>query len=152
VTAELEASAKAIVDASLYMVLATADRSGRPWATPVYFAHHGYREFVWVSQPRRRHSENIEARPEVGIVIFDSSVPISTGQGVYIEATAEQVTGDARIDPLAVFSERTLSHGGGAFTIADVEPPAALRLYRAVAVEQFILDDNDDRLPISLSP
>jgi hypothetical protein len=31
-----------------------------------------------------------------------------------------------------------------------VEPPAALRLYRAVAVEQFILDEHDHRLPISL--
>jgi hypothetical protein len=147
---DLEAAARAIIDASLYMVLATADRSGRPWASPVYFAPNGYREFLWVSRPGRRHSVNIEERPEVGIVIFDSSVPISTGQAVYVAATAEQVTGDARREPLAAYSERALSHGGSAFTTADVESPAALRLYRAVAVEQFILDENDDRLPISL--
>jgi Pyridoxamine 5'-phosphate oxidase len=147
---DLEAAARAIIDSSLYMVLATADRSGRPWASPVYFAPNGYREFLWVSQPGRRHSVNIEERPDVGIVIFDSSVPISTGQAVYVAATAEQVTGDARVEPLAVYSERALSHGGSAFTTADVESPAALRLYRAVAAEQFILDENDDRLPIGL--
>jgi pyridoxine/pyridoxamine 5'-phosphate oxidase len=142
------AEARAIVDASLYMVLATADSEGRPWASPVYFAQRGYREFVWVSKPGARHSVNIEERPEVGIVIFDSSVPIGTGQGVYVSATAEQVTGTEREEPLAVFSERSLSHGGREFTTADVEPPAPLRLYRAVAVEQFVLDKHDFRLPM----
>ena len=147
---DLEAAARAIIDSSLYMVLATADRTGRPWASPVYFAPDGYRAFVWVSKPGARHSVNIEERAEVGIVIFDSSVPISSGEGVYVSATAEQVTGDARAEPLAVFSDRSLAHGGRAFTMADVEAPAALRLYRAVAVERFILDEHDQRLPISL--
>jgi uncharacterized protein YhbP (UPF0306 family) len=143
-------AARTIIDASLYMVLATADQSGRPWATPVYYAHRGYRELLWVSEPAAKHSQNIAARAEVGIVIFDSSVPISTGQGVYMEGTAEQLTGADRLDPLAVYSERALAHGGRQFTTAEVEPPAALRLYRAVAAEQFVLDENDDRVPISL--
>jgi Pyridoxamine 5'-phosphate oxidase len=146
----MTADFEAIVDAGLYMVLATADRAGQPWATPVYFAHDAYREFVWVSKPGARHSRNIEGRTEVGIVIFDSSVPIGTGQGAYVEARAEQVTGDARADPLAVFSGRSLSHGGREFTTADVEAPAALRLYRAVAVAQYLLDEHDERIPISL--
>jgi nitroimidazol reductase NimA-like FMN-containing flavoprotein (pyridoxamine 5'-phosphate oxidase superfamily) len=145
---DLAAEARAIVDASLYMVLATADREGRPWASPVYFAPRGYREFFWVSKPGARHSLNIEERPEVGIVIFDSSVPIATGKGVYLSATAEQLTGTERDEPLAVFSRRTLSHGGREWTTADVEAPGAVRLYRAVASEQFILDENDFRLPM----
>src|SRR5262245_4819886 len=37
--------ARKIVDASLYMVIATADLSGQPWASPVYFAHRDYRDF-----------------------------------------------------------------------------------------------------------
>ncbi len=28
-----------IIEASRYLVLATADTAGRPWSTPVYFAH-----------------------------------------------------------------------------------------------------------------
>jgi Pyridoxamine 5'-phosphate oxidase len=39
------AVARRIVDANLYMVLATADATGRPWASPVYFANSGYDEF-----------------------------------------------------------------------------------------------------------
>jgi hypothetical protein len=41
-----------------------------------------YREFFWVSSPDSTHSRNLAGRPDVSIVIFDSSVPISTGQGV----------------------------------------------------------------------
>jgi nitroimidazol reductase NimA-like FMN-containing flavoprotein (pyridoxamine 5'-phosphate oxidase superfamily) len=57
------AIARAIIDAGLYMVLGTADASGRPWVSPVYYAPNGYREFVWVSAPDSTHSRNIGARP-----------------------------------------------------------------------------------------
>ena len=69
---ELAAFAKTIIDANRYMAIGTADESGQPWVTPVWFAHEGYREFVWVSKPGAQHSRNIAARPQVAIVIFDS--------------------------------------------------------------------------------
>jgi pyridoxine/pyridoxamine 5'-phosphate oxidase len=133
------AVARQIIDANLYMVLATADASGRPWATPVYFANAGYDEFFWVSSPERKHSRNIAARPQVGIVVFDSSVPIGTGQGVYMEAVAEEVTGAELERGIEVFSRRSLATGGGAWTPGDVQGAAGLRLYRATASEHSIL-------------
>ena len=84
------AHGREIVDANLYMVLGTADAQRRPWATPVYFAPVEYREFLWVSRPGATHSRNIEARSEISIVIFDSTVPINTGRAVYVSATAAQ--------------------------------------------------------------
>jgi hypothetical protein len=90
---DLAARGRAIVDANLYMVLATADEAGRPWATPVYFAPSAYRDFFWVSEPDARHSRNLAARADVSIVIFDSTVPISTGQAVYMSATARSSPG-----------------------------------------------------------
>src|SRR5688572_12907563 len=80
--ADPAAWARAIIDSSSYMVLGTADEAGLPWATPVWFAHVGYGEFIWVSRTDVRHSLNIALRPQISIVIFDSSVPIGTGQGV----------------------------------------------------------------------
>jgi general stress protein 26 len=77
-----------IVEASRYLVLATADASGRPWSSPVYFAHIGFAEFYWVSSPEATHSVNIAMRPEVGIVVFDAQVAIGAGQGVYMSAAA----------------------------------------------------------------
>jgi pyridoxamine 5'-phosphate oxidase-like protein len=137
------ATARAIVDANLYMVLGTADERGRPWVSPVYFAHVDYREFLWVSRPETLHSHNLVARPQVSLVIFDSSVPIGTGQGVYMAATAAEVTGDARLAMADVFSRRSLGHGGGRLALEDIEPPAELRLYRAVAAAHFVLGSID---------
>ena len=57
--------AHGIMDAILYMVLATADATGRPWASPVYFASEDYTEFYWVSSPEVTHSRNLAARSEV---------------------------------------------------------------------------------------
>jgi uncharacterized protein YhbP (UPF0306 family) len=146
---DLSAHFRTVIDANLYMTLGTADETGSPWATPVYFAHTNYREFVWVSKTGARHSRNIAARPQVGIVVFDSHAPISTGGGVYMAATAEQLLGDDREAALAVFSERTMSHGGEPFGVADVEPPSEVRLYRAIATEHWVLDDRDYRRAVS---
>src|SRR5215211_3043194 len=68
--------AREIIDANRYMTLATADGDGRPWASPVWYAHQGYTDLYWVSRPEARHSRNLAVRPEVGIVIFDSTVPV----------------------------------------------------------------------------
>lgn len=65
-----------IIEASRYLVLATADATGRPWSSPVYFAHIGCTEFFWVSSPEAAHSVNIAVRPEVGIAVFDSHAPL----------------------------------------------------------------------------
>ena len=66
----------------------------------------------------------------MSIVIFDSSVPIDSGQAVYMSGTAREVD-DARLEELVeVFSRRSLGHGGGPFAVDDVRPPARLRLYR----------------------
>lgn len=144
------AAARAIIDANLYMVLGTADHGGRPWVSPVYYAPAAYREFFWVSSPETRHSRNLGERRELGIVIFDSSVPISTGRGVYMSAVADELAGDERLQGIDVFSRRSLSHGGHEWTLSDVEPPARLRLYRATALEHYFLGGDDRRVPVTV--
>jgi uncharacterized protein YhbP (UPF0306 family) len=144
------AIAKAIIDANLYMVLGTADEDGDPWVSPVYYARVDYREFLWVSRPETLHSLNLVARPQISIVIFDSSVPIGSGQGVYMAATAEEVTGDARIAAMDVFSGRSLGHGGREWTLDDVDPPAEFRLYRATAAAHYVLGSIDRLVAVDL--
>ena len=147
---DLAARGRAIVDANLYMALATADASGRPWVSPVYFAPIGYRDLLWVSRPERRHSQNLAARETVSIAIFDSSVAIGTGQAVYMTATAREVADDELEECVDVFSRRSLEHGGGPFAAAGVRAPAPLRLYLATASEQWVLDSGDNRVPVTL--
>ena len=144
------AIAREIIDANLYMVLATADDAGLPWATPVYYAPAAYREFLWVSSPDAVHSRNLHARREVGIVIFDSTAPIYTGQAVYMSAVARELDGEERAAGIAVFSRRSLEDHGPECTVNDVQPPAGLRLYRASAVELYVLGEGDRRVPVDL--
>ena len=147
---ELEAAAKAIIDGNRYMTLGTADQTGRPWVSPVWYAPDGYREFFWASYPDARHSRNIAARPEIAIVIFDSRAAVGSGQGVYMSAIAEQVS-DAELERrMGIFSLRSVLQGDRPWTQADVQPPASLRLYCANVSEQFVLDTVDRRIPISL--
>jgi hypothetical protein len=105
--------ARAILDAGKYVVLATADADGVPWASPVWFAKDDYRELYWVSYPGARHSQNIAVRPEVALVVFDPTVPPGTGQAVYMTATAEQLTDAAAIEHgISIFSRESLRQGG----------------------------------------
>jgi uncharacterized protein YhbP (UPF0306 family) len=144
---ERTALAREIIDANLYMTLATADADGRPWASPVYYAVAGYREFVWVSDPQTTHSRNLAARPQIAIVIFDSTQPINTGRGVYMDALAERVAEEDVDRALELFSERSVRHGGEVWTRGHLEP---LRLYRATASGHSLLQPGVPRSAVTL--
>jgi hypothetical protein len=88
----------------------------------------------------------------VSIVIFDSTVPISTGQAVYMSAVAKQLGPTDLMDGIRVFSERSTDHGARPWTLDDVTAPARHRLYRAVASEHFVLGEQDERLPVTSLP
>ena len=77
-----------------FMVLGTVDPSGRPRVSPVWFSLVDHRDAYWLSSPTAHHSRNIEARPEISIVVFDSSADPHTGQAVYLEANAGRVPDD----------------------------------------------------------
>lgn len=143
-----------IIEASRYLVLATADAAGRPWSSPVYFAHIGYAEFFWVSSPDATHSRNIAVRPEVGIVVFDSQAAIGTGQGVYMTAVAKLLEDGETAQGIEAFSRRSVAHGGSELTSADVRPDVGLRLYQATADSHWILANDgrpDHRIPVPIT-
>jgi pyridoxine/pyridoxamine 5'-phosphate oxidase len=147
---DLAASAREIIDSNEYMTLATADEDGSPWASPVWFAHESHLRFVWVSKPEARHSRNLATRPQAGIVIFDSTVPMGAGQAVYVEAVAEQLEDDQAERYVEVFSRRSQERCGRHWTMDDIRTSAPLRLYLASASAQFVLGPGDERIPVSL--
>ena len=145
------AGARAVIDANHYMTLGTADDSGHPWVTPVWFAPADYREFFWVSSPAARHSRNIAIRPDVSIVIFDSQVPVGSAAAVYMTAVAHELTGAAQERGLEVFARESEAQGLSVWGMANVTAPARHRLYRAAVTEQWVLDPHDERLPVTLA-
>jgi nitroimidazol reductase NimA-like FMN-containing flavoprotein (pyridoxamine 5'-phosphate oxidase superfamily) len=148
-TEDLEAIARQVIDANQFMTIATADDLGVPWASPVWYAPVGYREFLWVSAPESRHSRNIAARPQVAIVIFDSH---ETGgwKSVYISATASEVPAAEVEQGLASYNRKSLECGFREWTPDDVRAPAKHRLFRASASEHFVLSPRDERIAVSL--
>jgi nitroimidazol reductase NimA-like FMN-containing flavoprotein (pyridoxamine 5'-phosphate oxidase superfamily) len=145
---ELRAIATSIVDANRFMTLATADADGTPWASPVWYAPSGHREFYWASSPDAQHSRNLRVRPALAIVIFDSH---RTGgwNALYLSATGEEL--EDVDDGIELYSRRSEEQGFGPWTRDRVLPPARHRLYRATASQHFVLDPHDERLPVSLS-
>jgi hypothetical protein len=141
---------RTIIDSNQYLTLATTDLDGRPWVTPVWFADDGPGRFLWVSRPEARHSRNLRSRPDVALVVFDSTVAIGTGQGLYAEGRAAEM---AEVDvPAGIerFSARSLAMGGVGWSDADVTGDAPFRLYAAVVSSAWMLDGHDHRVEVDL--
>jgi nitroimidazol reductase NimA-like FMN-containing flavoprotein (pyridoxamine 5'-phosphate oxidase superfamily) len=140
--AELEAMVKRIIDGNRYMTIATIDDDGRPWATPVYFSPGGYREMYWISSPETKHSRNIATRPDVSIVVFDSSVAIGGAEACYMQARAEEVAEPTEDQCAIAFRPRF--EGVKSFGPNDLRASAKLRLYRASVSRFWVLIRADD--------
>jgi len=128
--AELNAMARRVIDANHYMTLATQDADGRPRLSPLYYTCARYSDFYWVSSPTAHHSRNLGSRPDVEIVIFDSSAPVGHGEAVYAAATARAI----RDDELATVCPEAFRTTAGArrFTPEELRG-SPLRLFRAHA-------------------
>ena len=133
-----------IIENNRYMVLATADAEGVPWVSPVWFATEDGRDFYWISDPHARHSRNIAERPEIAIVIFDSTVTPGDAQAIYMEARAEP----CGVEGFEVFARESKAQGLWVTNAEDVMAPAKHRLYRATVTEASSLGPGDERVPL----
>ena len=135
---ELAALARQVIDANRYLVLATADQHGVPWVSPVWYAHAGYGEFLWVRSAGQALAQHRgPAAGEHRDLRFERAgqrVP-----AVYLCGTACVVTGSGLERSIELYSRRSQEQGLPEWTLADVRAPARPRLYRAVAAEQFVL-------------
>ena len=156
--ADLAELARKTLAANRFMVLGTVDPSGRARVSPVWFSMVEHRDAYWLSSPDAQHSRNIETRPEVSIVVFDSGADPHTGQAVYLDATASRVPADELADAcVKAFRDvaRELSYTPE--MLAD--QPFVLYRARITASEIHVrgrdFDDgtgSDQRVPVQLEP
>ena len=137
--AELADLARRVIDENKYMALGTADESGHPWVSPVWFACEDYRHFHWVSAHETRHSQNLAARPEVALAIYDPSAAVGAAAAVYISGTAEELTGGELERGIEIFDRLSRTNDGPGWQLSSVQPPSPHRLYLATAEEHFVL-------------
>jgi hypothetical protein len=146
---DLAAHARAVIDANLYLTLGTTDPDGRPWTSPVYFAPVGDREFCWLSATDALHSRHLAERPQVSMVIFDSTVaPYHGRAGVYGRRGAGAV--GQRPRPGAGRLPRPGGQDAVPVAREEVIAPALYRLYLATASDLWVLCPREPRQPCPL--
>jgi hypothetical protein len=138
------AHALTLLDQNRYVVLATADADGNPWATPVWFAPDGLDRLYWVSWPGSRHSQLIEQRPDIALTVLDSTVVPGNAAAFYATARARLCADDDLDDGLAVFNGRSLAQGLEEFGRERLTGDARLRLYVADITQAWVLDQDAD--------
>lgn len=145
------AQARSILDTISYVVLATADDTGSPWATPVWFAADGLDRLYWVSWPGSRHSVLIDGRPEIALTVFDSTAAPGAASAFYATARARQCPEAGIDEALRVFNRRCAAEGTEEFTRDRVTGEARLRMYVAEIADAWVLDQDaavDQRAPV----
>ena len=139
---DLDAMARRVVDANRYMTIATLDPDGAPRLSPVYYTPARYTDLYWVSSPEAHHSRNLRERPEVQIVIFDSTVAVGHAEAVYLGARAREVP-DEELDGVLGEAFRP-ERGARAFTRAELTGDGDLRLYVASTTSCEVLARGGD--------
>jgi hypothetical protein len=148
-TVDLVGHARELLDANRYLTIGTVDADGTPWTSPVYFAAADEREFYWVSAIDARHSRNLAVRPQVSVVVFDSSVLPYHGRALYATGTARELAGADLDRGLAVYpgsSTRELVP----VDRADVTEPEVYRLYGMTPTDVWVLCPREPRRPCQL--
>jgi hypothetical protein len=137
---DLAAMVRRVIDENVYMVLGTADESGRPWVSPVFYAADAERDFYWMSSPGVTHSRNLVRRPELSIVVFDSRAEVGTGgtSALYMAGTAAEVPVDDVDRALSIYPGPP-SRGARRIDPAEVRSSGHYRLYRATVTEHSVL-------------
>jgi len=151
-----EQIAKRIIEKILYITIATVNKNGQPWNSPVFSAFDKNLNFFWASDQNGQHSKNIRENNKVFIVVYDSTVPEGTGEGVYFKATAYELTDEKEIlEALEVLDKRVgkIKERSASEFLGDFPR----RVYKAVVEKVWVNADGeingnyvDTRLEVNL--
>lgn len=124
-----------------YLTLAVATAEGTPWIAPVFFAFDEELRVYWVSYRNARHSRLIATNPAVALAIFNAEHP---ERGLYVEAEAREMDGEALDGPIRPFNARADQDKFKIEGRADLVGAAAWRMYVAEPRRAFLLGEGKD--------
>jgi nitroimidazol reductase NimA-like FMN-containing flavoprotein (pyridoxamine 5'-phosphate oxidase superfamily) len=150
--------ARYLIDNMEFMVLSTADASGKPSVSPVFFSCDEKCNLYWVSSKDAKHSHNVRGRKQVAIAIF-GMLPEGV-DGIYFDTEAVELEADEElVEAMKVMQKRQQSEKFMIKTLADVTGDACWRIYRATPHEITKREDAIDeasgqtitvRIPVKL--
>jgi len=101
---ELTEKAKQVLNKITYLTLATVDKEGNPWNSPVYYGFDEDYTFYWSSWIENQHSQNIINNGQVFAVVYDSTAVSGNTFGVYFQGIAEVIEAENEIFNKAIDS------------------------------------------------
>lgn len=130
--------AQDILNRIQYATVATITPDGKPWNSPVAHEIDDKRNIYWFSDKENQHSKNIRANPYAFIVIYDSTAPEGTGEGVYIEADVEELS-----DPEEINKIRNAKKGIIVNDASEFLGDAVRRCYKATPKRMWMNDSEE---------
>ncbi len=139
---DLDKRAKEIIEQIRYITIASVTEDGMPWNSPVFAAYDKDYNFYFSTHTDSQKAKNIKNNPNVFIAIYDSTVPPGTGEGVYIQATVQQINGLDEIKRLYhdILMPR---HDNHFWDIAALSGDGPIRLYKATPQKAWMNDDGE---------
>lgn len=136
---ELTDRAKEIISEIQYITVASVDENGMPWNAPVFTAYDEKFNFYWGTHKDSQKAKNIRANNNVFLVIYNSTLPAGKGEGVYIKATAEEITDPEeakRAYKLIIDRHAPVSY----YNWESTQGNGPIRLYKAVPIKAWVND------------
>lgn len=137
--------AKQIIKDIVYITLATASKSGKPWNTPTFAAFDKEYNFYWHSGKYAQHAQNIKENSDIFIVVYDSTKQWGHGKAVYIRAKAKELGDREELEQALIYlNKRTGEEMGSVEKFLGTAPR---RVYKAIP-KQIWMNKNteiDDR-------
>lgn len=131
--------AKEILETIQYATVATVTSDGKPWNTPVAHEIDADHNIYWFSDKENQHSKNVRENPHAFIVIYDSTAPEGTGEGVYIEADVTELN-----DPAEINKIRNAKKGRVVDDANEFLGDAVRRCYKAVP-KRIWMNDSEEK-------
>ncbi len=136
--------ASQILKKIIYLTLATVSEDGYPWNSPVYTAFDENLNFYWASDKEGNHSKNVRQNGRVFAVIYDSTAPEGTGEGVYIEGNAIELTDKEEISVARLQTQSRKGKTANDNDYIQFTGDKIRRIYKLIPKRIWMNDDEKD--------
>ncbi len=128
--------AKELLERVPYLTLATVSQEGEPNNSPVYGVHDDEYNFFWNSSSVSAHSQNIVSNGKVAVVVYDTSVPVGAGFGVYMDCIAKELNDISELEhAMNVFYTKS---GKNPKPIENFMSPNTQRFYKLIPKKVWV--------------
>ena len=158
-TKDLNKLPREIIEKNQYVSIATSDKKGKVWISPVVYTYDKSWNFYFLSMPSSKHCKNITENNDVAIAIFNSTQLWGEGVGLQIEAEAEPLKLSEYPNVIKLYALRKYPYGGintdraMKFARTMVTQGKIYKIYKVTPIVVWMNDPNSDkdvRVKISL--